>query len=84
VVATRVGGIPDVVTSPALGALVPARDPLALSRALVECAWPALRSAGGVRPAAPGGWDDSAARLHAVLLAAGAQATGGDRDLGGG
>jgi len=69
VVATRVGGIPDVVTSPALGALVPARDPLALSRALVEALGQPYDPL-AVSAAAPGGWDDSAARLHAVLLAA--------------
>jgi glycosyltransferase involved in cell wall biosynthesis len=69
VVATRVGGIPDVITSAALGELVPPRDPEALARALASALAqpydPAVLAA-----AAPGGWDDSAARLYQVLLAA--------------
>ncbi len=36
VVATAVGGIPDLITSPTLGALVPPRDPDALADALVH------------------------------------------------
>jgi teichuronic acid biosynthesis glycosyltransferase TuaC len=69
VVATTVGGIPDVVTSPALGELVPPRDEAALAAALARNlaihADPATVSA-----AAPGGWDESARRLHQVLVAA--------------
>jgi glycosyltransferase involved in cell wall biosynthesis len=69
VVATRVGGIPDVVTSPALGELVPARDPVALARAL-EQALAQPYDAAAVAAAAPGGWEESAAHLYQVLLAA--------------
>ena len=67
VIATNVGGCPDVVTSPDLGVLVPARDPAALAGALADAAtWsydPEAVAALGSR----GGWDDSAARLHATL-----------------
>jgi glycosyltransferase involved in cell wall biosynthesis len=69
VVATRVGGIPDVIHSPVLGELVPARDDAALAEAIgrtLDVPYdPAAVAAG-----APGGWDTSAARLHEVLLAA--------------
>jgi glycosyltransferase involved in cell wall biosynthesis len=70
VVASAVGGVPDLITSPTLGALVPSRDPVALAAGLTQ----ALRT-----PYAPetvaalgahGGWEASAAALHAVLLAA--------------
>lgn len=69
VVATRVGGIPDVVTSPALGDLVPARDVPALAEALAgslrrENDVPALVAA------APQGWPESAERLLEELRAA--------------
>jgi teichuronic acid biosynthesis glycosyltransferase TuaC len=69
VVATRVGGIPDVITSPAQGELVPPRDPEALARALIHAATESYDPA-AVSGSAPGGWDDSAARLYQVLLAA--------------
>ena len=67
VVATRVGGIPDVVTSDELGTLVPAKDASALADALgVALATPydpARVAALGAR----GGWDESAARLYTSL-----------------
>lgn len=66
VVATRVGGIPDVLTSPGLGELVEARDPPALAEALARN----LRlpyDPAAVAAAAPGGWDASAAHLLEVL-----------------
>jgi glycosyltransferase involved in cell wall biosynthesis len=70
VVATAVGGVPDLITSPTLGTLVPARDPDALAEALVV----ALRSPydpGEVaRLGARGGWAASASALHAVLAEA--------------
>ncbi|HEY4056857.1 MAG TPA: glycosyltransferase family 4 protein [Kofleriaceae bacterium] len=70
VVATRVGGIPDLITDGVLGELVAPKDPGALARALIG----ALRT-----PYAPetvadrgarGGWDASAAALHEVLVGA--------------
>jgi glycosyltransferase involved in cell wall biosynthesis len=69
VVATRVGGIPDVITSPALGELVAARDDGALCEALARGIDTPYDPA-AVAAAAPGGWDTSAAQLHEVLLAA--------------
>lgn len=67
VVATRVGGTPDLVTSPLLGSLVPPRDPAALAEAL-RLALAAPYDPHAVAAAAPASsWDDSAAQLHAVL-----------------
>ena len=67
VVATRVGGIPDLITDPSLGALVPARDPAALAQALERVADgvydPVAIAARGAR----GSWDESAAHLLTVL-----------------
>lgn len=66
VVATRVGGIPDVLREPTAGFLVPAKDPRALAEALVralEASWePEVVKATG-----PGTWGESAAKLHRVL-----------------
>jgi glycosyltransferase involved in cell wall biosynthesis len=69
VVATRTGGIPDLVTDAALGELVPPQDARSLAEALRRAAYapydpPALRAA------APYGWDDSAAQLLRTLSAA--------------
>jgi teichuronic acid biosynthesis glycosyltransferase TuaC len=67
VVATRVGGIPDLIDRPELGALVEPRDPTALGVALAHALQtpydPDLVSRLGAR----GGWAASAAALHAVL-----------------
>ena len=70
VVATSVGGIPDVVTSEALGALVPPRDPAALAAALrVAVATPYDPDA--VARALPNPtWAGSAELLHRSLLSA--------------
>jgi teichuronic acid biosynthesis glycosyltransferase TuaC len=73
VVATRVGGIPDVVERPGLdgllGELIPPRDAgalvAALARVLDRDHDPAAIAAGG-----PISWDESARQLHAVLEAA--------------
>ena len=67
VVATAVGGVPDLVSSPVLGALVPTRQPevlaAALERELATPYAPDAVAAAGAR----GSWQDSADRLHAVL-----------------
>lgn len=69
VVATNVGGIPELVTSEATGRLVPAKRPDELAAALTDVAsrtWDAsqIARAGG------GSWEDSAALLLASLRAA--------------
>lgn len=70
VVATAVGGVPDLLDDPLLGELVPARDPTALAaaldRALAQPYDPDAVAARGAR----GGWDASAAALADVLRAA--------------
>jgi teichuronic acid biosynthesis glycosyltransferase TuaC len=66
-VATNVGGIPDVMTSPALGELVPPRDPTALAAAIARQAYAADSPSEVAALAARGGWAESAAKLHEVL-----------------
>jgi len=70
VVATAVGGTPDVVTAPALGELVPARAPGLLAEALgraVDGSYdPAQVALAGTR----GGWAESARQLEASLRSA--------------
>jgi glycosyltransferase involved in cell wall biosynthesis len=70
VVASAVGGIPDLLVRPELGTLVPPHDPDALAVALAH----ALRSDYDPDQVAQlgsrGGWDASAAALHAVLAGA--------------
>ena len=67
VVASAVGGIPDLITSPQLGALVPPRDPPALARALALALRTPYDPAEVAALGARGGWSASAAALHAVL-----------------
>jgi glycosyltransferase involved in cell wall biosynthesis len=67
VVATRVGGVPDLITSATLGELVPPRDAPALAAALARAARAPYDPAEVARQGARGGWADSAAKLHAVL-----------------
>lgn len=73
VVATRVGGVPDVVDDGCSGLLVPARDPSALAQAIVRL-WrdPALRQRMGddARRRVQPGYDisDLVARLQALYL----------------
>lgn len=66
-VASDVGGVPDVMTSPALGELVPARDVAALATALERQAFVDYAPDEVTAAAARGGWAESAARLHRVL-----------------
>jgi teichuronic acid biosynthesis glycosyltransferase TuaC len=70
VVATAVGGVPDVVTDSRLGELVPARDREALASALGRAVATPYDADEVARLGARGGWDASAAALHAVLTAA--------------
>ena len=69
VVATRVGGIPDVVSGPKLGELVPARDVPALAEALARAASTPY-DPDEMTVAAPYSWPESAARLRDVLAEA--------------
>jgi glycosyltransferase involved in cell wall biosynthesis len=66
-VATRVGGIPDVMTSPLLGEMVEPKDVLGLTAALERQLFADYAPAEVAAVGASGGWADSAARLHAVL-----------------
>ncbi len=70
VVATKVGGIPDLITRGELGALVPPRDPDALARALALALRTPYIPATVASLGSRGGWDASAQALHQVLLGA--------------
>ena len=67
VVATRVGGIPDVVTHDALGTLVSVGDVDGLADALGRAAETTYDPAAVAALGARGGWDDSAGRLLTSL-----------------
>jgi glycosyltransferase involved in cell wall biosynthesis len=75
VVATRVGGIPDVVAEGSTGLLVPAGSAPDLARAL-SAALARTWSAEAVAASAPASWDESGARLHALLAVASAATAG--------
>lgn len=69
VVATRVGGIPDVIAEGSTGILVAPRSAPDLARGLSEAlarSW----SVEAVAASAPASWDESGARLHALLALA--------------
>ncbi|HZO17175.1 MAG TPA: glycosyltransferase [Polyangiaceae bacterium] len=70
VVATNVGGIPAVLSDPALGELVPAKDPLALRDALERALAQEYEPSTIVERAQLRSWDESARELHGVLRAA--------------
>jgi glycosyltransferase involved in cell wall biosynthesis len=70
VVATSVGGVPDLITSPTLGQLVPPHDPEALARGLTDALRTPYAPDQVAQLGARGGWEPSAAALHAVLVAA--------------
>ena len=77
VVATSVGGIPDLITRPELGTLVPASAPDALAAAIVRELPTPYAPASVAALGARGGWDASAAALYEVLVgAAGATVPG--------
>jgi teichuronic acid biosynthesis glycosyltransferase TuaC len=67
VVATAVGGVPDLITSPKLGSLVPPHDPDALADALMLALREPYDANEVARLGARGGWAASAAALHDVL-----------------
>jgi teichuronic acid biosynthesis glycosyltransferase TuaC len=70
VVATRVGGIPHVITSDRLGILVPPKDPAALARALEQAVWAPYDPAAVAAKAQVHDWDRSAGLLHQSLRSA--------------
>jgi len=72
VVATRVGGTPDVITSDVLGALVPPRDPAALADAIRDALSRPYDPVAVSEALDAPGWEESARALHASLLAAAA------------
>jgi glycosyltransferase involved in cell wall biosynthesis len=67
VVATSVGGVPDLITSSTLGTLVPSGDPDALAQAIAVALRSPYDPAEVARQGARGGWAASASALHAVL-----------------
>jgi glycosyltransferase involved in cell wall biosynthesis len=67
IVATAVGGTPDLITSAILGALVPPKDIDALADAIVMALKTPYDPTEVARLGARGGWAASAAALHAVL-----------------
>jgi len=70
VVATRVGGVPDLVTSDLLGQMVPPRDADAMAQALGRAADAHADTAAIARAGQRHGWSESARRLLASLEAA--------------
>jgi teichuronic acid biosynthesis glycosyltransferase TuaC len=67
VVATSVGGVPDLITNQTLGALVPPHDPDALAHAIARALREPYDADDVSRRGARGGWAASAAALAAVL-----------------
>jgi glycosyltransferase involved in cell wall biosynthesis len=76
VVTSNVGGIPDAVTSPLVGEMVPPRDIAALSAALARNLAVPYDPAAVAEAADRTNWTDSAAKLYAVLERVVAQAGG--------
>ena len=70
VVATAVGGTPDLITGRDLGELVPPRNPAILADALDRAASAAYSPEDVARAGARGSWNESARRLEASLRAA--------------
>ena len=67
VVATAVGGVPDLITDPILGTLVPPHDPTALAHACTRALREPYDPLEVAKRGARGGWQASAIALHAVL-----------------
>jgi glycosyltransferase involved in cell wall biosynthesis len=67
VVATDVGGIPDLITSPEVGTLVPVRAPEALADALSSALSQDYDPARVAKLGSPGSWEDSARTLFSSL-----------------
>ena len=70
VVASAVGGVPDLITSDELGTLVPPRAPDALAAAIVRSLHTPYNPATVAALGARGGWDASATALYEVLVGA--------------
>jgi teichuronic acid biosynthesis glycosyltransferase TuaC len=70
VVATTVGGVPDLITSSTLGTLVPPSEPAALATAIATALRLPYDAQEVARLGARGGWAASASALHAVLTEA--------------
>ena len=70
VVASAVGGIPDLITREELGSLVPPCAPDALAAAIVRSLHSPYNPATVAALGARGGWDASAAALYEVLVGA--------------
>jgi teichuronic acid biosynthesis glycosyltransferase TuaC len=73
VVATDIGGIPDLVEDELLGEMVPVRAPEALADALLRAVQRSYDPAEVAARGARGDWASSAAQLHEVLRAAAAE-----------
>jgi len=67
VVATSVGGVPDLITDARLGTLVPPRDPDALARGIADALRTPYDASEVAQLGARGGWAASALALHTVL-----------------
>lgn len=70
VVATEVGGIPDLINHRGLGMLVPKQNPVALKEAWLSVLEGGCLGEAELARAAPAGWTESAQHLHEVLRAA--------------
>ncbi len=68
VVASAVGGVPDLIARPELGALVAPRDPVAFAAAVTAALRMPYDGAEVAALGARGGWAASAAALHRVLV----------------
>jgi teichuronic acid biosynthesis glycosyltransferase TuaC len=77
VVATRVGGVPEIVTDPAFGILVPPADDAALGAALREALSRSWDAPAMVAHAAAHSWDRVAATVLETLRSVTASAAGG-------